>query len=107
MTGTPPDQAIQVRKELTDEWDARGVQRGIEYAILTDEISRAWSGMTTIPSHFAARTRYLNIFCKCFRLFLFRDLCGGRFVIGPQKQKNAAGDQNFTPVSGGAIRKSV
>ena len=40
-------QAIQVRKELTDEWDARGVQKGIEYAILTDEISRAWSGMTT------------------------------------------------------------
>ncbi len=40
-------QAIQVRKELTDEWDARGVRQGIEYAILTDEISRAWSGMTT------------------------------------------------------------
>ena len=40
-------QAIQVRKELTDEWDARGVQRGVEYAILTDEISRAWSGMST------------------------------------------------------------
>ena len=40
-------QAIQVRKELTDEWDARGVQKGVEYAILTDEISRAWSGMTT------------------------------------------------------------
>ena len=40
-------QAIQVRKELTDEWDARGVQKGVEYAILTDEISKAWSGMTT------------------------------------------------------------
>ena len=40
-------QAIQVRKELTDEWDARGVQKGVEYAILTDEISRAWSGMPT------------------------------------------------------------
>lgn len=40
-------QAIQVRKELTDEWNTRGVQQGIEYAILTDEISRAWSGMTT------------------------------------------------------------
>ena len=40
-------QAIQVRKELTDEWNVRGVQQGIEYAILTDEISRAWSGMTT------------------------------------------------------------
>ncbi len=40
-------QAIQVRKELTDEWDAHGVQKGIEYAILTDEITKAWSGMTT------------------------------------------------------------
>lgn len=40
-------QAIQVRKELTDEWDGRGIQKGIEYAILTDEISKAWSGMTT------------------------------------------------------------
>ena len=40
-------QAIQVRKELTDEWDARGVQKGVEYAIFTDEISRAWSGMST------------------------------------------------------------
>ena len=36
-----------MRKELTDEWDTRGVQKGIEYAILTDEISRAWSGMST------------------------------------------------------------
>ena len=40
-------QAIQVRKELTDEWDDRGIQKGVEYAILTDEISKAWSGMTT------------------------------------------------------------
>ncbi|MCL2426323.1 MAG: hypothetical protein FWD05_08285 [Oscillospiraceae bacterium] len=40
-------QAIQVRKELTDEWDNRGVQKGFEYAILTDEISKAWSGMST------------------------------------------------------------
>ena len=40
-------QAIQVRKELTDEWDAHGVQKGVEYAILTDEITKAWSGMKT------------------------------------------------------------
>ena len=40
-------QAIQARKELTDEWDARGVQKGIEYAVLTDEITQAWSGMST------------------------------------------------------------
>ena len=40
-------QAIQVRKELTDEWQDRGVQKGAEFAILADEITRAWSGMTT------------------------------------------------------------
>ena len=40
-------QAIQVRKELTDEWQNRGVQKGKEFAILTDEITRAWSGIST------------------------------------------------------------
>lgn len=38
---------IRIRNELTDEWKRRGVEKGKEYAILTDEISRAWSGMTT------------------------------------------------------------
>lgn len=40
-------QAIQVRKELTDAWQDHGVKEGREYAILTNEISKAWSGMTT------------------------------------------------------------
>ena len=40
-------QAIQVRKELTDSWQEHGVTEGREYAILTNEISKAWSGMTT------------------------------------------------------------
>ena len=40
-------QAIQVRKELTDSWQDHGVKGGNEYAILTNEISKAWSGMTT------------------------------------------------------------
>lgn len=40
-------QAIQVRKELTDSWQDHGVKEGIEYAILTNEITKAWSGMTT------------------------------------------------------------
>lgn len=39
-------QAIQVRKELTDAWQDHGVTEGKEYAILTNEISKAWSGMT-------------------------------------------------------------
>lgn len=40
-------QAIQVRKELTDEWQDRGIKQGKEYAILTNEITQAWSGMNT------------------------------------------------------------
>ncbi|MBR1686373.1 MAG: hypothetical protein IJ708_14655 [Clostridia bacterium] len=39
--------AISARKELTDEWQDRGVRQGVEYAILTDELTQAWSGMTT------------------------------------------------------------
>lgn len=39
--------SIRVRNNLTEEWDKRGVKKGLEYAILTDEISKAWSGMTT------------------------------------------------------------
>ena len=39
--------AIRIRNELTDEWKKRGVQKGREYAILTDEITRAWAGMNT------------------------------------------------------------
>lgn len=39
--------SIEIRKELTDEWENRGVKKGDEFAILTDEISKAWSGFTT------------------------------------------------------------
>ena len=39
--------SIEVRKELTDEWESRGVKKGQEFAILTDEITSAWSGFTT------------------------------------------------------------
>lgn len=39
--------SIEIRKGLTDEWDRGGIQKGLEYAILTDELTKAWSGMTT------------------------------------------------------------
>lgn len=40
-------QTIRARKELTDQWQSHGVEKGREYAILTDEVTKAWSGMTT------------------------------------------------------------
>jgi len=39
--------SIEIRKELTDEWETRGMKKGLEYAILTDEITKAWAGFTT------------------------------------------------------------
>jgi len=39
--------SIEVRKELTDEWEKRGVKKGLDFAILTDEITQTWSGKTT------------------------------------------------------------
>jgi hypothetical protein len=39
--------SIEVRKDLTDEWELRGVKKGLEYAILTNEINKAWTGLTT------------------------------------------------------------
>lgn len=39
--------SIEIRKDLTDEWETRGVKEGLEFAILTDEISKAWAGLTT------------------------------------------------------------
>ena len=39
--------SIRVRNDLTAEWDARGIEKGLEYAILTDEITKAWSGLST------------------------------------------------------------
>lgn len=39
--------SIEIRKELTDEWDKGGVKKGLEYAILTDEITKAWAGLST------------------------------------------------------------
>ena len=40
-------QTIRARKELTDQWKSHGVEQGKEYAILTDEVTRAWAGMST------------------------------------------------------------
>ena len=39
--------SIEIRKELTDEWEKRGAKEGLEFAILTDEITKAWAGFTT------------------------------------------------------------
>ena len=73
-------QAIQVRKELTDEWDARGVQKGVEYAILTDEICQGMDRGCRIESR---------------RRFLYGDT--DRFCQGGQSRFNPMRRQVFLP----------
>ena len=57
-------QAIQVRKELTDSWQDHGVKEGMEYAILTNEISKAWSGMTTRQDNMSTTELILNMLAE-------------------------------------------
>lgn len=65
-------QAIQVRKELTDAWQEHGVKKGIEYAILTDEISKAWSGLATreYKDLKGLKKENLRIICQLWNLYL-------------------------------------
>jgi hypothetical protein len=60
-------QAIQARKDLTDEWDNRGVKGG-EYAILTDEITKAWAGLTTrqYKNVKGLKKENLREICRCW-----------------------------------------
>jgi hypothetical protein len=57
--------SIEVRKDLTDEWDNRGVKKGQEYAILTDEITKAWSGLSVkqYKNHKGLKKKICEIIC--------------------------------------------
>ena len=53
--------SIEIRKELTDEWDIKGVKKGLEYAILTNEITKAWSGFNTKEYKFIKNLKKENL----------------------------------------------
>lgn len=62
---------IEMRKELTDEWQRSGVKQGKEYAILTNEISQAWSGMTTkeYKNFKGLKKENLRVICRTLNLY--------------------------------------
>ena len=106
-------QAIQVRKELTDEWDTRGVQKGVEYAILTDEITKAWSGMSTRQYKNLKGLKKENLRDNMTTLELVLNMLAEATTTEISKQKAPATSVSYTPVAreggeaAGIARKAV
>ena len=102
-------QAIQVRKELTDEWDARGVQKGVEYAILTDEITKAWSGMNTRQYKNLKGLKKENLRDNMTNIELALNTLAEASVTEISKQRRPKGFQQNVKVarSGGSVAKAA
>ena len=97
-------QAIQVRKELTDEWEKRGVKKGSEYAILTDEITKAWSGMTTRQYKNLKRLKKENLRDNMSTLELILNMLAEATTaeISKQKQPETFEENRIVASEGGA-----
>ena len=97
-------QAIQVRKELTDEWEKRGVKKGSEYAILTDEITKAWSGMTTRQYKNLKRLKKENLRDNMSTLELVLNMLAEATTaeISKQKQPETFEENRIVASEGGA-----
>lgn len=97
-------QAIQVRKELTDEWDRRGIKKGVEYAILTDEITKAWSGMTTRQYKKLKGLKKENLRDNMSTLELVLNMLAEATTaeISKQKQPETFEENRFVAKEGGA-----
>ena len=96
-------QAVQVRKELTDEWDKRGVKKGVEYAILTDEITKAWSGMTTrqYKNHKGLKKENLRDNMSTLELVLNMLAEATTTEISKQKQPESFEESRMVAIEGG------
>jgi len=101
--------SIEVRKELTDEWDMRGVKKGIEYAILTDEITKAWAGLDTKGYEKLKNLKKENLRDNMSNLELVLNMLAEASTTEIAKDKNVQGfDQNKKVAkAGGNVAKSA
>ena len=106
-------QAIQVRKELTDTWQEHGVAEGREYAMLTNEITRAWSGMNTREYKRFKNLKKENLRDNMSTLELVLNMLAEATTAEITRQENAQGFQEnlYTAKRGGkvagAARKNI
>ena len=90
---------IEVRKELTDEWDRSGVHSGFEYASLTDIISKAWSGMTTREYKNLKGLRKENLRDNMSNLELILNMLAEASATELSKQKNPRGFEESAQIA--------
>lgn len=83
--------SIEVRKELTDEWDHRGIKKGNEYAILTDEITKAWSGLSVKQYKQFKGLKKENLRDNMTNLELVLNMLAEATTTEISKEKNPAG----------------
>ncbi|MCL2510628.1 MAG: Bro-N domain-containing protein [Bacteroidales bacterium] len=97
--------SIEVRKELTDEWEQRGVKKGQEYAMLTDIITQTWSGMTTkqYKQHKGLKTESLRDNMTNLELVLNMLAEASTTEISKEKQPNTLAENTKVARQGGSV----
>ncbi|MDR0232283.1 MAG: hypothetical protein LBI82_09220 [Dysgonamonadaceae bacterium] len=97
--------SIEVRKELTDEWERRGVKKGQEYASLTDIITKTWSGMTTkqYKQHKGLKTESLRDNMTNLELVLNMLAEASTTEISKEKQPNTFAENSKVAKQGGSV----
>ena len=97
--------AIRIRNELTDEWQKRGVEKGKEYAILTDEITRAWAGMSTGQYKRLKGLKKENLRDNMSDMELVLNMLAEATTTGISKQEKPAGFEESRKIArrGGSV----
>ena len=101
--------SIEVRKELTDEWKRTGVQEGLEYASLTDIITREWSGFTTKQYKHFKGLKKENLRDNMTNLEIALNILAEASTTELSKQRNPKGYKQQTKVAkeGGSVAKAA
>ena len=101
--------SIEVRKELTDEWDRRGVKKGQEYAVLTDIITQGWSGLTTkqYKQHKGLKTESLRDNMTNLELVLNMLAETATTEISKEKKPQTADQNRKVAAEGGSIARDA
>ena len=101
--------SIEIRKELTDEWDERGVKKGQEYAILTDEITKAWSGLNVkqYKNHKGLKKENLRDNMTNLELVLNMLAEASTTEISKDKKPKTFGQNKIVARKGGEVAKAA
>ena len=96
---------IEIRKALTDEWEKRGIKDSFEFAILTDEITKAWTGMTTKQYKMLKKLKKENLRDNMSNLELVLNMLAETATteISQKKQPNGMGENMEVAKEGGSV----